>query len=61
MILDEYADDWATAIAQFTFRRKADAHALVELGDYSFLSSPNLFIEFVDRKQLAKTLDLLHE
>lgn len=55
-LLDEYADDWANAIAQFTLRRKADAHALVELGDSSFPSSPKLFIEFVVRDQLAKTL-----
>lgn len=58
-LLDEYADNWATAIAQFTERRKADAHALVELGDYSFPSSPKLFIEFVLREQLAKTLHQL--
>lgn len=58
-LLDEYVDDWATAIAQFTERRKADAHALVELGDYSFPSSPRLFIEFVLREQLAKTLHQL--
>jgi kynurenine 3-monooxygenase len=58
-LLDEYADDWATAIAQFTVRRKADAHALVELGDYSFPSSPKLFIEFVVREQVAKTLHQL--
>jgi kynurenine 3-monooxygenase len=58
-LLDEYADDWAMAIAQFTDRRKADAHALVELGDYSFPSSPKLFFEFVIREQLAKTLHRL--
>lgn len=58
-LLDEYADDWATAIAQFSVRRKADAHALVELGDYSFPSSPKLFIEFMVREQLAKTLHQL--
>lgn len=58
-LLDEYADDWATAIAQFTVRRKADAHALVELSDYSFPSSPKLAIEFVVREQLAKKLHQL--
>jgi kynurenine 3-monooxygenase len=58
-LLDEYADDWAKAIAQFTVRRKADAHALVELGDSSFPSSSSLFIEFVIREQLAKTLHRL--
>lgn len=58
-LLDEYADDWAEAITQFTILRKADAHALVELGDYSFPSSPRLFIEFVIREQLAKSLHQL--
>ena len=30
-LLDEFADNWASVIAQFIVRRKADAHALVEL------------------------------
>jgi kynurenine 3-monooxygenase len=58
-LLDEYDDDWAKATAQFTLRRRADAHALVELGDYSFPSSSGLFIEFVLREQLATTLHQL--
>lgn len=58
-LLDEYADDWATAIAQFTVRRKADAHALSELSDYTFPYSSNLFVEFVIRERLAKTLHRL--
>jgi kynurenine 3-monooxygenase len=58
-LLDEYDDDWAKATAQFTLRRRANAHALVELGDYSFPSSTGLFIEFVLREQLATTLHQL--
>ncbi len=58
-LLDEYADNWAKAIAQFTVRRKADAHALVELSDYSYPSSPKLGIEFALREKLAKTLHQL--
>lgn len=58
-LLNEYADNWAETIAQFTVRRRADAHALVELGDYSFPTSPRLFLEFVLREQLAKTLNQL--
>lgn len=58
-LLDEYADDWAAALAQFTLRRKADAHALVELGNYSFPFSPKLFIEFLVREQFAKILHQL--
>lgn len=55
-LLDEFADGWANTIAQFTVRRKADAHALVELSDHSFPSSSKLFIEFVIRARLAKML-----
>jgi len=55
-LLDEFADGWASAIAQFTIRRKADAYALVELSDHSFLSSSKLFIGFVIRARLAKML-----
>jgi kynurenine 3-monooxygenase len=55
-LLDEFADDWASAIAQFTVRRKADAHALVELSDNSLPSSSKLFIEFVIRERLSKIL-----
>lgn len=58
-LLDEYADNWAVAIAQFSLRRTADAHALVELSDYSYPSSPKLAIEFLVREQLAKTLHQL--
>lgn len=58
-LLDDCADDMAMAIAQFTRCRKVDAHALVELGDYSFPSAPNLFIEFILREQLAKGLHYL--
>ena len=32
-LLDEFADNWASVIAQFIVRRKADAHALVELSE----------------------------
>ncbi len=55
-LLDEFAEGWASAIVQFTIRRKADAHALVELSDNSFPSSSKLFIEFVIRARLAKML-----
>ncbi len=58
-LLDEYADNWAMAIARFTVRRKADAHALVELSDYSYPSSPKLGIEFAFKEKLAKTLHQL--
>lgn len=58
-LLDEYSDNLAVAVEQFTVRRKADAHALVELSDYSFPSSKNLLIEFALRQTFAKTLHQL--
>ena len=56
-LLDEYDDNLGDAIAQFTLRRKSDAHALVELSDYSFpSSSQKLFVEFILRQQFARIL-----
>jgi kynurenine 3-monooxygenase len=55
-LLDEFADDWGQAIAQFTVRRRADAHALVELSDNSLPSSPKLLLEFMIRERVAKKL-----
>ncbi|ARV59441.1 vioC monooxygenase [Nostocales cyanobacterium HT-58-2] len=55
-LLNEYSDDLAVAIEQFTVRRKEDAHALVELGDNAFPSTTGLFIEFILRESLAKIL-----
>jgi kynurenine 3-monooxygenase len=58
-LLDEYSDNWKEAIEQFTIRRKPDAHALVELSDYTFPSAPSLVIEFILRERLAKFLHQL--
>lgn len=58
-LLDEYVDDWASAIAEFTVRRKADAHALVELGEHTFPYSRQLFAEFMIREQFSKILHQL--
>ena len=58
-LLDEYSDNLAEAIAQFTTCRKVDAHALVELGDNAFPSAPGLFIEFILREQIYKILHQL--
>lgn len=57
-LLDEYSDNLAAALEQFTIRRMLDAHALVELGDNAFPSSTRLFIEFILRERLAK---LMHQ
>lgn len=55
-LLNEYSDDLAVALEQFTVRRKQDAHALVELGDNAFPSTTGLFIEFVLRESLGNIL-----
>ncbi|MEH2081228.1 MAG: NAD(P)/FAD-dependent oxidoreductase [Nostoc sp.] len=58
-LLDEYSDNIGEVVEQFTVRRKEDAHALVELGDNAFPSTIVLFIEFVLRESIAKTLHKL--
>lgn len=55
-LLDEYSDNWAQAIEQFTVRRKPDAHALVELSNYVFPLSKKLLFEFVLRERLTRIL-----
>ncbi len=57
-LLDEYSDI-ATAIEQFTIRRQPDAHALAELSDYTFPTSKRLFVEFLFRESIAKSLHKL--
>ena len=58
-LLDEYGDNWAEAIEQFTIRRKTDAHAVVELSSYVPPLSPKLFIEFGIRQGVNKVLHKL--
>ncbi|MHC5720441.1 MAG: hypothetical protein ACYTX0_52565, partial [Nostoc sp.] len=59
-LLDEYSDNIAEAIAQFTLRRKPDTHALVELSDYAFaLSGKLLFFELFIRLRTAQFLHQL--
>ena len=53
-LLDEYADDWAAALEQFSIRRKPDAYALWELDTNVFPSSKILFVEFMVRESFAK-------
>ncbi|TVP59338.1 MAG: FAD-dependent monooxygenase [Nodularia sp. (in: Bacteria)] len=55
-ILNEYADNLAESLKQFTIRRQPDGYALVELGDYAFPTSTGLFIEFILREYIAKTM-----
>ncbi|MEH2141093.1 FAD-dependent oxidoreductase [Nostoc sp.] len=59
-LLDEYSDDIAKAIAQFSLRRKPDVHALVELSDNAYpLSGKLLFLEFFIRLRSAQILHQL--
>ncbi|ARV61023.1 vioC monooxygenase [Nostocales cyanobacterium HT-58-2] len=58
-LLDEYSDNWANAIAQFTIRRQPDAHALMELSNNSFPLSRGLLIEFLLRESFAKFMHQL--
>lgn len=57
-LLDECNHSLAEAIEQFTVRRKADAHALLELDRNTFPVSKGLVMEFFLRERLAK---LLHQ
>ncbi|HEY9692673.1 MAG TPA: NAD(P)/FAD-dependent oxidoreductase [Oculatellaceae cyanobacterium] len=58
-LLDEYDDNLAVALEQFTARRLADVHALAEMSDYAFPSSKKLFIEFMLREAVARNLHKL--
>ena len=58
-LLDEYADNLNLVLEQFTKQRLADAHAVVELSNYTLPSTQNLFIELILRQRLAKLLHRL--
>jgi kynurenine 3-monooxygenase len=55
-LLDEYDENWAKVLEEFTHRRIADGHALVELGDYTLPFSIRLYVEFILRDIFHKTL-----
>ena len=46
-------------LEQFTKRRLADAHAVVELSNYTLPFARNLFVELILRQRLAKILHRL--
>ena len=58
-LLDEYADNLDLVLEQFTKQRLADAHAVVELSNYTLPFAQNLFIELILRQRLAKILHRL--
>lgn len=55
-ILNEYADNLAQSLTEYSLRRQPDAFAVRELSDYSFPTSKHLFTEFIIRNTLAKIL-----
>lgn len=58
-LLDEYADNLNLVLEQFTKRRLADAHAIVELSNHTLPSAKSLFVQFILRQRLAKLLHWL--
>ncbi len=58
-LLDEYSDNLAEALEQFTVRRKPDAHALVELGNNAFPLDKRLYFEYILKGRLANFLHQL--
>ncbi|KAF3886167.1 MULTISPECIES: FAD-dependent oxidoreductase [Nostocales] len=52
-LLDEYSDNLAEALEQFTIRRRPDAWALVELSNYTMPLSGKLFVEFLLRTRFS--------
>lgn len=55
-LLDEYSDNWETVISEFTRRRKADAHALLEICENPIPYQKSLFLELMLRKIWAKII-----
>ena len=58
-LLDEYADDLNLVLKQFTKRRLADTHAIVELSNHTLPFSQSLFVQLIIRQRLAKLLHRL--
>ncbi|MGM3309396.1 FAD-dependent oxidoreductase [Anabaena sp. WFMT] len=55
-LLDEYADNLALTLENYSIIRQPDAFALRELSDYCFPTSKKLFTEFIIRNSLGKIL-----
>lgn len=55
-LLDQYQDDWAQALPEFSLQRIPEAHALRELSDYSFPRNKRLVAEFIFRLQTSRVL-----
>ncbi len=55
-LLDQYQDDWAQVMPQFSQQRVVEAHALRDLSDYSFPRSKSLVLEFFLRLTVSRKL-----
>ncbi|MDJ0712676.1 MAG: NAD(P)/FAD-dependent oxidoreductase [Prochloraceae cyanobacterium] len=55
-LLDEYKDDWAKVLPEFTSRRLPDLHALKDLSENGFPQSKILFFEFILRQRATKII-----
>ncbi|MGL5873047.1 MAG: FAD-dependent oxidoreductase [Xenococcaceae cyanobacterium] len=58
-VLDEYKDNWAETLSQFTLRRVPDINALSELSEYSFPLSRTLFVELLLRRNMGRITNKL--
>ena len=55
-LLDQYQDNWAQALPEFTAQRLPEVHALRDLSDYSFPRSKLMVLEFIFRRTVGKKL-----
>ena len=55
-LLDRYSDNLDLVLEQFTRRRLADAHAVVELSNHTLPFKQSLFIQLIIRQRIAKLL-----
>lgn len=55
-LLDEYKDDWAAILPQFTSCRLPDIIALQEMSNYAFPKSKLLFFELIFRRKMNQII-----
>ncbi|MEO1340045.1 MAG: NAD(P)/FAD-dependent oxidoreductase [Cyanobacteria bacterium J06635_13] len=58
-LLDRYGDDWAKVLPKYSQSRVADAHAVRELADHALPLSKWMFILFIIRLTINRTLHRL--
>jgi len=55
-LLDDFDDNWAAVLPEFSKRRVAETHAMIELSDHAFPRSKRLMIELILRTTVSKKL-----